>query len=251
MGYADASFADEPVDRRSMSGYVILINGAAIAYRSKRQSFAVSSTCESEIMALSSVVREIQALTRMLTDLGFRDADGPPVVVYEDNSCALGHCYDDTSHGRTKALDLREAVVRQAVERGIMNVVAVRSKEQLADMMCKQADKGSFEAMRDAVLGMSMSDVDDSLRVGEASGASCTKGACTCSEDLDNARKRAAARKAAREREASQQASAGAGGAAAPAGGSGERAAKRLKVNMVLSGDAASGHRAREVRWSG
>ena len=95
-----------------MSGYVILINGAAIAYRSKRQSFAVSSTCESEIMALSSVVREIQPLTRMLTDLGFRDADGPPVVVYEDNSCALSHCYDDTSHGRTKALDLREAVVQ-------------------------------------------------------------------------------------------------------------------------------------------
>ena len=251
MAYTDASFADEPVDRRSMSGYVILINGAAIAYRSKRQSFAVSSTCESEIMALSSVVREIQALTRMLTDLGFRDADGPPVVVYEDNSCALSHCYDDTSHGRTKALDLRDAVVRQAVERGIMNVVAVRSKEQLADMMCKQADKGSFEAMRDAVLGMSMSDVDESLRVGEASGASCTKGSCTCSEDLDNARKRAAARKAAREREESQRASAGAGGAAAPAGGSGERAAKRLKVNLVLSGDAAGGRRAREVHWSG
>ena len=117
MGYADASFADEPVDRRSMSGYLILINGAATTYRSKMQSFAVSSTCESEIIALSSVVREIQALTRMLTDLGFRNADGPPVVVYKDNSCALGHCYDDTSHGRTKALDLRDAGVRQAVER--------------------------------------------------------------------------------------------------------------------------------------
>ena len=86
-------------------------------------------------MTLSSVVREIQALTLMLTNAGFRDAYGPSVVVYEDNTCALGHCYDDTCHGRTKALGLREAVVRQAVERGIMNVVAVRSKEQLADMM--------------------------------------------------------------------------------------------------------------------
>ena len=74
-----------------------------------------------------------------------------------------------------KHLSLRQAVVRQAVERGIMNVVAVLSKEQLADLMCKQADKASVEAMRDAVLGMSTSDVDDSLRVGEASGASCTK----------------------------------------------------------------------------
>ena len=68
IAYADASFADEPQDRRSMSGHIIFLNGAAIAYRSKRQSFAVSSTCESEIMALSSVVREIQSITRMLTD---------------------------------------------------------------------------------------------------------------------------------------------------------------------------------------
>ena len=36
MGYTDASFADEPVDRRSMSGNFIHINGAAIAYRSKK-----------------------------------------------------------------------------------------------------------------------------------------------------------------------------------------------------------------------
>ena len=71
----------------------------------------------------------------------------------------------------SKALDLREAVARQAVQRGIMNVVSMRSKDQLADIMCKQADKGSFEAMRNAVLGMSMADVDESLRGGEASTA--------------------------------------------------------------------------------
>ena len=76
MGYTDASFADELVDRRSMRCYVILINGAALAYCSKRYSFVVSSTCESEIMALSSAVREIQALTRMLTDLGDAGAGG-------------------------------------------------------------------------------------------------------------------------------------------------------------------------------
>ena len=253
IAYADASFADEPQDRRSMSGHIIFLNGAAIAYRSKRQSFAVSSTCESEIMALSSVVREIQSITRMLTDLGFRDPNGPPVVVYEDNQCALSHCYDDTSHGRTKALDLREAVARQAVQRGIMNVVSVRSKDQLADIMCKQADKGSFEAMRNAVLGMSMADVDESLRGGEASGrASCSSGTCTCSENLDGARKRAAARQEARAREAGQRASSGAGGAAASGAGSG-RAKERRKARggaVFRVSFKASGGR-RSVHWSG
>ena len=35
---------------------------------------------------------------------------------------------------------------------------------------CKQADNGSFEAMRNAVLGISMADVDKSLRGGEHRG---------------------------------------------------------------------------------
>ena len=49
-----------------------------------------------------------------------------------------------------------------------MNVVSVRCKDHLADIMSKQADKGSFEAMHNAVLGTSMADVDESLRGGEA-----------------------------------------------------------------------------------
>ena len=190
----------------------------------------------------------------MLTDLGFRDPNGPPVVVYEDNQCALSHCYDDTSHGRTKALDRREAVARQAVQRGIMNVVSVRSKDQLADIMCKQAVKSSFEAMRNAVLGMSMADVDESLRGGEASGrASCCSGTCTCSENFDGARKRAAARQEARAREAGQRASFGAGGAAVSGAGSSGRANKRRKTRggavFRVSFKAKGGRRS--VHWSG
>ena len=40
-----------------MSGHIIFLNGAAIVYRSKRQSFAVSSTYESDILAVPRVVR--------------------------------------------------------------------------------------------------------------------------------------------------------------------------------------------------
>ena len=41
MGMADASFRCDPDDHRSMTGWVILLNGAPIAYRAKRQPFAV------------------------------------------------------------------------------------------------------------------------------------------------------------------------------------------------------------------
>jgi hypothetical protein len=173
---------------------VIYLNGAPIAYRSKRQTFAVGSSCESEIVALSSVVKEVQAITRQLTDLGIRNEGDPPVVVLEDNAAALSHCYDDISQGRTKALDLRWAIARQGVQRGIIDVQEVRSKNQIADIMCKQAPRPQFEAMRDVLLGMSMDDVKDDQRsevrtVSEQCGAECF-----CSDDLDDARERATER---------------------------------------------------------
>ena len=42
MGMADVSFGCDPADRRSMTSWVILLNRAPIAYRAKRQPFAVT-----------------------------------------------------------------------------------------------------------------------------------------------------------------------------------------------------------------
>ena len=187
--YADASFGDDPADRRSMSGYIIFLNGAPIAWRSKRQSFAVGSTCESEIMALSSIVKEVQALTRALADLGFVD-DNPPIV-YEDNQCCISHSNDDNSLGRTKALDLRFANARQAVQRKIIRLRKISSRDQLADFMCKQPEKGTFINLRNAILGMSVADTPESTRR-NGKRVHCNRPDCTCSEELDGAATRRA-----------------------------------------------------------
>ena len=45
-GYVDADWAGNVDDRRSTSGYVLMLNGAAISWKSKRQPVAALSTAE-------------------------------------------------------------------------------------------------------------------------------------------------------------------------------------------------------------
>ena len=232
--YADASWACDPADRRSMGGYVIFLNGSAVAWRAKRQSFAVGSTCESEIMALSSVVREVQAMTRALVDMGIMDENSPPVVVYEDNACCIAHCNEDISHGRTKALDLRYVIARDAVQRRIIDVKKAKSKEQLADFMCKMPEKQQFINMRDAVLGMTIKDLAKEDRT--CPDGICRAGdACACSPKMDNAEARARAR----EQLAQQGARAGLSGARGSAEPQRDARASKLSRSATEGGASA------------
>eukprot|EP00611_Tribonema_gayanum_P024109 TRINITY_DN5232_c0_g2_i2.p2 TRINITY_DN5232_c0_g2~~TRINITY_DN5232_c0_g2_i2.p2 ORF type:complete len:117 (+),score=7.96 TRINITY_DN5232_c0_g2_i2:595-945(+) len=52
IGYTDASYASSMVERRSTSSLVLLQAGAAVAWRSKKQSLVTTSTTEAEYVAL-------------------------------------------------------------------------------------------------------------------------------------------------------------------------------------------------------
>ncbi|CAK1547641.1 unnamed protein product [Leptosia nina] len=56
--YSDADYANDPVTRRSTTGYVFMKNGAAITWNSQRQTTVALSTTEAEFMASCSATKE-------------------------------------------------------------------------------------------------------------------------------------------------------------------------------------------------
>ena len=58
-GYVDSDWAGCPDLRKSTSGYALLLNGAAISWKSKRQPIVALSTAEAEFVAASSLVQEV------------------------------------------------------------------------------------------------------------------------------------------------------------------------------------------------
>ncbi|GBP75752.1 Retrovirus-related Pol polyprotein from transposon TNT 1-94 [Eumeta japonica] len=68
--YSDADYANDPVTRRSTTGYVFMKNGAAVTWSSQRQTTVALSTTEAEFMASCSATKEALWIRQLLLDIG-------------------------------------------------------------------------------------------------------------------------------------------------------------------------------------
>ena len=57
-GYCDANYTEDPCDRKSTSGYMFMLAGGPIAWKSKKQSSVALSTTEAEYYALGLACQE-------------------------------------------------------------------------------------------------------------------------------------------------------------------------------------------------
>jgi hypothetical protein len=73
-GFVDSDWAGCPDSRRSTSGYIytLMLNGAVVSWKSKRESVVALSTDEAEFIAPSSMVQEVIYTRCLLEKLGFQ-----------------------------------------------------------------------------------------------------------------------------------------------------------------------------------
>jgi hypothetical protein len=150
-GFADASYANDPATRRSHTGYVFMLGGAAVAWRSKRQSCVTLSTTEAEYVALchAAVTAHILQLTLAFMGCG----QSGPVPVFEDNQAARSLASGEGVSSRTKHIDVKYHYVREAVTRGVIAVMGVGTAEQRADVLTKALHPPQFRVHAAALLG--------------------------------------------------------------------------------------------------
>ena len=51
QGFSDVSYGDDLYDRRSMIGYLFMLNYGPISWHLRKQAIVAKSTCEAEYMA--------------------------------------------------------------------------------------------------------------------------------------------------------------------------------------------------------
>ena len=85
-GYSDADWAGDINDRKSTSGYIFQIGGAAVSWRSKKQTCVALSTAESEYMALARAFQEAIWMRQLLFGISVREGElTRHTFIYEDN----------------------------------------------------------------------------------------------------------------------------------------------------------------------
>ena len=141
--YSDSDWAGDPNTRRSTSGWICLLNGASIAWQSRKQSSVALSATEAKFRALCSVTKEIVWLRRLLSELHYFQEK--PTTVYCDNQAAITLVKNPTSSKRSKHIDTQYYFTCEQRSLQNIDVMYVSTKEQLADPFTKALPKHTLK----------------------------------------------------------------------------------------------------------
>jgi hypothetical protein len=136
IGYVDADWAGNSVDRRSYTGYAFCLGGAAISWEARKQRTVALSSTEAEYMALSDGAKEAIYLGRLLQDIRQVKCDAP-TTLFNDNQGSHKLAKNPVFHARTKHIDIRHHFVREALEEGHIDVQYMATEEMPADVLTK------------------------------------------------------------------------------------------------------------------
>lgn len=136
-GYSDASFQTDKDDCRSQSGFVFLLNGGAISWRSSKQDTVADSTTESEYIAASEAAKEAVWMKKFIQDLGVVPSIANPIEIFCDNEGAVALAKEPRAHRRTRHIARKYHFIRDIIENGDIVVSRVPTEGNLADPLTK------------------------------------------------------------------------------------------------------------------
>lgn len=124
--YTDSDFIGDLTDRRNTSDYVILWDGDAISWSSKKQSIVALSSTEANVVVATCAFQAIWFL-EILDELGLKQTGSS--VIKCDNTSAIQLSKNNVFHGRCKYIDVRFHFLRNLVSKRIVGLDYVESRE--------------------------------------------------------------------------------------------------------------------------
>jgi hypothetical protein len=137
IGYVDAAHATDLRTRRSVTGYVITLCGAAICYRSKLQSTVATSSTEAEFIAAVTAAKSIKYLRFVLADLGSDFVQEHPTIMYEDNAAAILMINSSKPTPRSRHIDIQHFAIQEWKLRGDIILSHLAGILNIADVLTK------------------------------------------------------------------------------------------------------------------
>ena len=133
--YSDSDWAGDKDTRKSVTGYMLFLNGVLICWRSRGQKAVALSSSEAEFYACSEAVKEIPFVLQILLFLEIPVK--LPVEVYVDNIGAIFMIENNNSSSRTRHMDTRFRYVESLQDDGLIKVNFVRTEKNKADVETK------------------------------------------------------------------------------------------------------------------
>jgi hypothetical protein len=160
---------DDPIVTKSRTGFIITLAGCPLLWVSKLQTETSVSTMMAEYVALSTAMRDLLPLKRLVKVVAKVVTGSDDVKmnvksdVFEDNNGALtvATLPKITPQSKFFAVKLhffKEHVKTPANPNGEIDILKIETTKQLADIMTKGLVADKFTPLRDALMGWDLSD---------------------------------------------------------------------------------------------
>ena len=141
IAYADADWASNQITRRSTTGNLVMLAGAAISWSSRAQKTIALSSTEAEYMSLSDTCRQLVWINSIFKELQYKVR---PIPLCGDNQGAIFIASNAVQEKRSKHIDIRYHYIREVVDRKEVILYFVETDLNPADMFTKNLTRDKF-----------------------------------------------------------------------------------------------------------
>ncbi|KAF7835789.1 Retrovirus-related Pol polyprotein from transposon TNT 1-94 [Senna tora] len=144
VGYSD-SVASCVDDRKSTSGYIFMMSGGAVSWKSCKQTITATSTMEAEYIACYEATRQAVWIRNLISKLGLMCSRSKPLTIYCDSSSIVSFSHNHRNSNRIKHFDMKFLFVREKIAESQTRLVHIPGEQMLADPMTKGLPVGVFK----------------------------------------------------------------------------------------------------------
>ncbi|GJS37847.1 retrotransposon protein, putative, ty1-copia subclass [Tanacetum coccineum] len=142
--YCNAGFETDKDDTKSQTGYVFILNGGAVDWKSSKQSTTAMSATEVEYIAASKAAMEAVWIRKFISGLGIVPTINEPIKMFCDNSAALHVVNEPRVQKGARHYHRRYHYVREGIKLGKIKFLKVHTDNNLADLFMKALSNGKL-----------------------------------------------------------------------------------------------------------
>jgi transposase InsO family protein len=137
IGYSDSDFVGCVDSRKSTSGYIFMMAGGAVSWRSAKQTLIATSTMEAEFVSCFEATLHGVWLKSFISGLRIMDSISKPLRMYCDNSAVVFMAKNNKSGSRNKHIDIKYLAIRERVKEKKVVIEHVSTELMIVDPLTK------------------------------------------------------------------------------------------------------------------
>ena len=137
IGYSDSDYAGCVDTRKSTFGYLFLLAGGAISWKSAKQSVIAASTMEAEFVACFEATIHGLWLRNFISGIQVVDTISKSLKIYCDNSTVVFFSKNDKYSKGAKHMEIKYFAVKEEVQKQRVSIEHISTKLMVVDPLTK------------------------------------------------------------------------------------------------------------------